>query len=162
MIGQHYAIGFALVEVMVSLVVITTSTLAMAFITSHAQVAIRVAVKEHAARRLSVEMATWLRAGGAHSLSGISMNLMRRWIVISQLAQQAMRLSFTCGIGNGAYSLICPVRVLFCVAMGKHGTRQYFNGRVLQWRMNHHLGYSNWDGLIVAVRSIFIHRLCST
>ena len=78
MIGQHYALGFALVEVMVSLVVITTSTLAMAFITSHAQVVIRVAVKEHAARRLSVEMATWLRAGGAHSLSGISMNLLQR------------------------------------------------------------------------------------
>ena len=77
MIGQHYAIGFALVEVMVSLVVITTSTLAMAFITSHSQVAIRVAVKEHSARRLSVEMATWLRAGGAHSLSGKSMNLLQ-------------------------------------------------------------------------------------
>ena len=77
MIGQHYAIGFALVEVMVSLAVVTTSTLAMAFISSHAQVAIRVAVKEHAGRRLSVEMATWLRAGGAQSLSRASMNLLQ-------------------------------------------------------------------------------------
>lgn len=77
-IGQHYAIGFALVEVMVSLVVVTTSTLAMAFISSHAQVAIRVAVKEHVGRRLGVEMATWLRAGGAQSLSGSSTNLLQR------------------------------------------------------------------------------------
>ena len=78
MIGQHYAIGFALVEVMVSLVVVTTSTLAMAFITSQAQVALRVAVKEHAGRRLGVEMAAWLRAGGAQSLSGSSTNFLQR------------------------------------------------------------------------------------
>ena len=77
MIAQHYAIGFALVEVMVSLVVVTTSTLAMAFITSHAQVAIRVAVKEHAGRRLATEMVDWLRAGGAQLLSGSSTNLLQ-------------------------------------------------------------------------------------
>jgi len=77
-IGQNYAIGFALVEVMVSLVVVTTSTLAMAFISSHAQVAIRVAVKEHAGRCIAVEMAAWLRAGGAQSLSGSSTNLLQR------------------------------------------------------------------------------------
>ena len=64
-------------EVMVSLAVITTSTLAMAFITSHAQVAIRVAVKEHAGRRLATEMVDWLRAGGAQLLSGSSTNLLQ-------------------------------------------------------------------------------------
>ncbi len=78
MIGQHYAIGFALVEVMVSLVVVTTSALAMAFITSHAQVSIRHAVKEHAGRRLGVEMAAWLRAGGMQSLPYSSTNLLQR------------------------------------------------------------------------------------
>ena len=62
---------------MVSLAVITTSTLAMAFITSHAQVAIRVAVKEHAGRRLATEMVDWLRAGGAQLLSGSSTNLLQ-------------------------------------------------------------------------------------
>ena len=77
MIGQHYAIGFALVEVMVSLVVVTTSTLAMAFISSHAQVAISIAVKEHAGRRLGVEMVAWLRVGGAQLLSGSSTNLLQ-------------------------------------------------------------------------------------
>jgi|LauGreDrversion4_2_1035121.scaffolds.fasta_scaffold77615_3 type IV pilus assembly protein PilV len=69
--------GFALVEVMISLVVVTTTTFAMAFLTSHAQVAVRAAVKEHAGRRLGVEMAAWLRAGGAKSLSGASMNLLQ-------------------------------------------------------------------------------------
>lgn len=78
MIGQHYAIGFALVEVMVSLVVVTTSTLAMAFITSHAQVAFRHTVQEYAGRRLGVEMAAWLRAGGRQSLSYSSTNLLQR------------------------------------------------------------------------------------
>ena len=78
MIAQQYAIGFALVEVMVSLVVVMTSTLAMAFISSYTQVAIRVAVKENTARRLGVEMATWLRAGGTQSLSGPSTNLLQR------------------------------------------------------------------------------------
>jgi type IV pilus modification protein PilV len=77
-IGQYYATGFALVEVMVSLVVITTSTLAMAFITSHAQVVIRAAVKEHTGRRYGVEMAAWLRAGGAQSLAGSSTNFLVR------------------------------------------------------------------------------------
>ena len=76
--GQHYAIGFALVEVMVSLAVITTSTLAMAFITSHSQVAIRVAVKEYVGRRLAAEMVAWLRAGGAQLLSGSSTNHLPR------------------------------------------------------------------------------------
>ena len=78
MIAQHYALGFALVEVMVSLVVVTTSTLAMAFITSHSQAIIRVAIKEHAGRRLGVEMAAWLRAGGNQPLSGSSTNLLQR------------------------------------------------------------------------------------
>ena len=78
MIAQYYALGFALVEVMVSLVVVTASTLAMAFITSHSQVIIRVAIKEHAGRRLGVEMAAWLRAGGNQPLSGSSTNLLQR------------------------------------------------------------------------------------
>jgi len=84
-IGQHYAIGFALVEVMVSLAVIMTSTLATAFVTSHAQVSIRVAVKEHAGRRLAEEMAAWMRAGGARSVSGSSTNLLQR---VQNLAAQ--------------------------------------------------------------------------
>ncbi len=63
---------------MVSLAVITTSTLAMAFITSHAQVAIRVAEKEHAGRRHGLEIVGWLRAGGAQLLSGSSTNLLQR------------------------------------------------------------------------------------
>jgi len=63
---------------MVSLVVVTTSTLAMAFITSHSQAIIRVAIKEHTGRRLGVEMAAWLRAGGNQPLSGSSTNLLQR------------------------------------------------------------------------------------
>jgi type IV pilus assembly protein PilV len=77
-ISQHYAVGFALVEAMVSLVVITTSTLAMAFITSHAQVALRVAINEYTGRHLAVEMVAWLRAGGAQLLSGSPTNVLQR------------------------------------------------------------------------------------
>ncbi|MEY3791097.1 MAG: type pilus modification protein PilV [Pseudomonadota bacterium] len=63
---------------MVSLAVITTSTLATAFVISQAQVTIRVAVKGHAGRRLAEEMAAWMRAGGARSVPGSSTNLLQR------------------------------------------------------------------------------------
>jgi Tfp pilus assembly protein PilV len=152
------------VEVMVSLVVVTTSTLAMAFISSHAQVAIRVAVKEHVGRRLGVEMATWLRAGGAQSLSGSSTNLLQR---VHNLAAPLDCYKAACTTSDAADFYLWHwrrrlVSDLPGARMVERGTRQYLNGRVLQWRMTHHLGYSNWDGQIVAVRSIFILRLCST
>ena len=99
MIGQHYAIGFALVEVMVSLVVVTTSTLAMAFITSHAQVAISIAVKEHAGRRLGVEMVAWLRGGGAQLLSDSSTNLLQR---VQNLAAPLDCYQATCTASDAA------------------------------------------------------------
>ncbi len=76
MIRQFCTSGFALIEVMVSLVVITASVMSMVFISAHTQTATRDAANQHTAWVLAVELASWLRAGGTQPLGNPAANLL--------------------------------------------------------------------------------------
>ncbi|MFN5445975.1 MAG: hypothetical protein ACK5AJ_04920 [bacterium] len=64
MIHQFCVSGFALLEAMISLVVVTASVVSAVLVTAHTQLAMRESANQHTAWRLSVELAAWLRAGG--------------------------------------------------------------------------------------------------
>ncbi|MCE2870831.1 MAG: hypothetical protein LW714_05385 [Oxalobacteraceae bacterium] len=63
-IHQFCVSGFALLEAMISLVVVTASVVSAVLVTAHTQLAMRESANQHTAWRLSVELAAWLRAGG--------------------------------------------------------------------------------------------------
>ena len=64
MIHQFRVSGFALLEAMISLVVVTASVVSAVLVTVHTQQVMREAANQHTAWRLGVELAVWLRAGG--------------------------------------------------------------------------------------------------
>jgi len=75
---QYCTSGFAVIEVMVSLVLITASVMSMVVISAHTQTATRDAANEHTAWVLAVELAAWLRAGGTQPLGNPPANLLEQ------------------------------------------------------------------------------------